>query len=90
MQAKEFTHKIDNVFYINISDKEALWRLAYRNDIVREDETIAAIRVRIESFHKYTRPVISHYKRKKLLVEINGQQSIKKVHQDILKHLKVK
>ena len=89
-QAKEFSHKIDNVFYINISDKEALWRLAYRNDVVREDETIKAIRVRIESFHKFTKPVINYYKRKRLLVEIDGQQPIKKVHQDILRHLKVK
>ncbi|MBI4136898.1 nucleoside monophosphate kinase, partial [Candidatus Roizmanbacteria bacterium] len=89
-QAKDFSHKIDKVIYINISDKEALWRLAYRNDVLREDETIQAIRVRIESFHTYTRPVISYYKRKKLLVEIDGQQTIKKVHQEILRHLKVK
>ena len=87
MQAKEFTHKIDNVFYINISDKEALWRLAYRNDVIREDDTIKAIRKRIEIFHKFTKPVVAFYKRKGILVDVNGEKKIKEVNQQILRRL---
>lgn len=86
-QAKEFAHKPDLVVYLNVSDKEALWRLAYRNDLVREDETLIAIRKRIELFHEHTGPVLSHYRRRRLLVEINGEQKIKEVHGDIMKHI---
>lgn len=86
-QAKKFSQKIDKVFYLKVTDKEALWRLSYRNDTIREDETLKALRKRIELFHKVTEPVLDYYRRKKILVEIDGEQEIKKVFQDISKHL---
>src|SRR3989344_3247827 len=49
-QAKSFKNGIDKVIYLRVSDKEALWRLSYRNDMVREDETLSAIRKRIDLF----------------------------------------
>lgn len=82
-QAREFKNGIDVVIYLKVSDKEILWRLAYREDNDREDDTLLAIRKRIEVFHKFTDPVIEYYHRKKILVEINGEQSIEKIHQDI-------
>lgn len=89
-QAKKFTHKIDKLFYLQVSDKEALWRLSYRNNLVRGDETLKAIRKRIELFHKVTKPVLSHYRRRRLLVEINGEKSIKEVNHQIMKYLRKK
>lgn len=86
-QAKNFSHKINLVIFLSVSDKEALWRLAYRNDVVREDETVKAVRKRIELFHKITKPVLLYYKRKKLLAKINGEQSINKVYKDIIKEI---
>lgn len=86
-QAEEFSHKIDKVFYLKVSDKEALWRLSYRNDTLREDETLTAVRKRIELFHKVTEPVLDYYKSKNLLVEINGEKKIQEVFNDIIKHL---
>lgn len=86
-QAKKFKEEIRKVFYIKVSDKEALWRLAYRNDVIREDDTIKAIRKRIELFHKFTEPVLDFYKHKKILVEINGEKPIDVVTKEILKHL---
>ena len=86
-QARTFSQKLDKVFYIQVSDKEALWRLAYRNDVIREDDTIKAIRKRIELFHKLTEPVVAYYKRKHILVEINGEKKIKEVNREILRHL---
>lgn len=88
-QVKNFSHKIDFVFYIKVSDKEALWRLMYRNNEVREDESIRAIRKRIELFHKTTQPVISYYKKKRILIEINGEQSIKAVARDIFEYIEI-
>ncbi len=86
-QAKEFQEEIDKVFYLKVPDKEALWRLAYRNDSLREDDTVAVIRKRIEIFHNVTEPVIDYYKEKGILVVIDGTKSIEEVNNEILKHL---
>lgn len=87
-QAKKFENDVDAVVYLKVSDKEALWRLSYRNDEVREDETIMALRKRIELFHKVTKPVLDFFRKKRILVEVDGEQSIERVNQEILKHLK--
>lgn len=86
-QAKRFKNNVDKVVYIDIPDKEALWRLAYRNDSDRDDNTIQALRKRIESFHKFTEPVLEFYRKKKKVVEIDGTQSIDEVNDEILKSL---
>jgi adenylate kinase len=85
-QAKLFKNNVDKVIHIHISDKEALWRLAYRNDI-RDDDTIEAIRKRIELFKKFTLPVLDYYKKQKRLAIIDGEQSIEEVREEILKSL---
>ncbi len=86
-QVKKFSQKIDAVFYLKVTNKEALWRLSYRNDTLREDETLRAVRKRIELFHKVTEPVIEYYKKKKILFEVDGEQKIEKVFKDINSHL---
>jgi adenylate kinase len=90
-QVEKFENGVDKVIYLEVSDKEALWRLSYRNgdnSEERDDETLAAIRRRIELFHKLTEPVLTHYRRKRILVEIDGEKSIKDIHQEILKKIK--
>lgn len=87
-QAKKFREKLDKVFYLKVSDKEALWRLAYRNDGIREDDTLLAIKKRIELFHKITEAVLDYYKNLGILVEINGERSIKEVHREIMSRIK--
>ena len=87
-QVKTFQNGIDKVIYLAVSDKEALWRLSYRNGESREDETLAAIRRRIELFHTLTRPVLNYYKEKGILVEINGERSIEDIHKEILERIK--
>lgn len=86
-QAENFKEKLTRVIYLKVPDKEALWRIAYRNDVLREDETLVAIRKRIELFHKYTAPVVDYYRKKGILIEIDGTKSIKEVNQEILKNL---
>ncbi len=89
-QAKVFDGSVSKVIYLNVSDKEALWRLSYREEEEddREDATLLAIRKRIEIFHEYTKPVLAYYKKKKMLVEINGEQDISEIHAEILRKLK--
>ena len=90
-QVKAFKNGIDKVVYLKVSDKEALWRLSYRNNNdAREDETLGAIRKRIELFHKFTEPVLDFYRKKGLLVEIDGEKSIEEIQKEILHKLKSK
>lgn len=86
-QAKKFKNNVDKVIYVDIPDKEALWRLAYRKDDDRADNTIQALRKRIDSFHKSTEPVLDFYRKEGKLVEIDGTQTIEEVNEDILKSL---
>lgn len=87
-QAKTFKEKIDKVIYLKVSDKEALWRLSYRNGEVREDETLLVIRKRIDLFHEFTEPVLEFYRDKGILIEIDGEKSIEDIHKEILEKIK--
>lgn len=86
-QAEEFKNNVDKIIYIEIPDKEALWRLLYRNDESRTDETLPALKKRIYLFHKFTKPVINYYEKQSKLIAIDGMQSIKDVNRAILKSL---
>lgn len=87
-QAKAFENGIDKAIYLNVSDKEALWRLSFREAKDREDETLSALRKRIELFHKFTEPVLDFYRRKGKLIEIDGERPIEEIHKEILNALK--
>lgn len=91
-QAEQFSNGISKVFYLRVSDKEALWRLSYRqgeNGEVREDETLLAIRKRIELFHQVTKPVLEFYNQKGVLAEIDGEESVDTVHEKICESLNI-
>lgn len=88
-QVKKFENGVDKVVYLRVSDKEALWRLSYRNGIGREDETLTAIRKRIELFHTLTEPVLDFYREKGILIEVDGEKSIEDIHKEILKKVKI-
>ncbi len=88
-QAELFKNGIDYVFYIRVSDEEALRRLSIRQD-VREDEAPPALKMRIDLFHKFTKPVLEYYRQKGILHEINGEQDKMQVYYDILNILNIK
>lgn len=85
-QAEHFKNNVDKVVYIEVPDKEALWRMSYRNE-EREDETLEALRKRIELFHKHAEPALEYYDRHGKLVTIDGTKSIREVNDEILKSL---
>ena len=87
-QAARFQNGIDKVIFLNVSDREALWRLSFRNnDDGREDESLAAIRKRIELYHKFTDPVLGFYKKQGKLVEIDGEKKINDIYKEISEKL---
>lgn len=83
VQADAFNGGVDQVVFLNVSDKEALWRIAGRVSD-RDDETVHAIRKRIQLFHELTEPVIEYYRKQNKLVEINGENDIDQVFKDIV------
>jgi adenylate kinase len=89
-QVKAFENHVNDVVYLNVSDKEALWRLSYRNGECREDETLAAVRKRIDSFHRFTKPVLEFYRKKGILIEVDGEKSIEEIHKEVMSRIKKK
>jgi adenylate kinase len=86
-QAVKYKNNVDKLIYIEIPDKEALWRLAYRDSEQRDDDTIDAIKRRIELFNTHTRPVLEYYQKKNKLVQIDGTKPIPEVNEEILKSI---
>lgn len=86
-QAKAFKNGVNAVIYLHVSDREALWRLSFRDAGDRQDETLLAIRKRIELFHKFTEPVLDFYRKKGILFEIDGEKQIDEIFKEILAYL---
>jgi adenylate kinase len=87
VQAEAFKNGIEKVIYLKVSDKEALWRLSGRVNENRADDTLVAIRKRIELFHKFTEPVIEYYRNKGILLEVDGEKSIEEIFESVIKNL---
>jgi adenylate kinase len=87
VQAEAFGDKsVDKVVFLEVSDKEALWRISGRLSD-REDETLQAIRKRIELFHELTEPVVEYYRDRGKLVQVDGELDVQAVFDEIIKHL---
>lgn len=86
-QVKEFRNNVDKVVYLDISQKEAIWRLFHRDDNARSDETLPALKKRISLFYKFTEPVIEYYRKEGKLIDIDGTIKIEEVNEEILKGL---
>ncbi len=52
--------------------------------IIRGDNTPEATKARIQLYHEKMLPVIDEYKAKGLVTEIDGEQTIQRVHEEIL------
>lgn len=87
-QAEVFNGRVDYVVFLDVSDREALWRISGRISD-REDETLQAIRKRIEMFHEWTMPVLDYYKKFDKLITVDGEQTVEAVFADVCQKLKV-
>jgi adenylate kinase len=86
-QAEAFADNAERVIFIDVSDREALWRISGRV-ADREDETLSAIRKRIELFHEKTEPVIEFYRDHGKLIQVDGEQDVQDVFAAIMRPLK--
>ena len=50
----------------------------------RTDDEEETVRARLKIFHRSIRPILDHYARKNILHEVDGDQTVEKVHEDIM------
>lgn len=55
--------------------------------ITRKDDTEETVKVRLESYHNQTAPLFDFYKKRDILVEIDGMQELSEVTSEIFKIL---
>lgn len=81
-----FKREQTQVIVINVSDGETTSRLLARG---RADDTAEAIKKRLGWYRDLVVPSVEYFKNRPgyRFIEINGEQTPKKVHQDILKAL---
>ena len=53
----------------------------------RKDENIESIKKRLSDYHNKTTEVLEYVRKNDNLIEINGEQSVEKVFEDIIKHI---
>ena len=85
-QAEVFSDGTEKAVFIDVSDKEALWRISGREGD-REDETLQAIRKRIALFHELTQEVINFYDERHNLIKVDGEQDVDTVFANIMKSI---
>ncbi|MBI2644099.1 MAG: nucleoside monophosphate kinase [Candidatus Wildermuthbacteria bacterium] len=73
------------VCYIHISEEESRKRLLRR---ARFDDTNGDIATRLQWFRTEVEPVLDYYRKKNVLFEVNGEQSVAEVHKEMSRHLK--
>lgn len=83
-QLKGLPSGVDKVYYINISDDEAVKRLTKRG---RSDDTKEAIAKRLEIYHQQTEPLLDVFRQRGILDEVDGERTIEEVHKDILERV---
>ena len=85
----EFLKWLDRIDYtkvllIEISREEAFKRLIARGRI---DDKEKAINERLDWYDEFVVPAINFFRDKGLIIDINGEQSIEKIHEDIMDKL---
>lgn len=73
------------VIFLNVSEKVIFERSKKRKRKI-EDE-LDVVKKRVENFKKYVLPTINFLKKRKKVIEINGEGSVKEIHQRILNAL---
>lgn len=86
--------RIDKVFHLRVSEKEAIKRLLSRakhrkerdESRIDEDEKVIRQRYRV-GYIKDIKPILSFFREQGILVEIGGEKPIMDIHQQILQRL---
>jgi adenylate kinase len=89
-KVEKYSQAIDVVFFLDVSRKESIRRLlkrGRRNPDGALHDTPERIRGRLAHYNKGKKAVLNYYKKRGLLVHIDGERSIKLVHKDVMKKI---
>lgn len=75
--------------YFEVSNEEMKKRILGRNE-GRADDNEATIVKRLENFEKSTKPIVSYFEKKNILIKINGMRSVDEIFADVCKNLEEK
>ncbi|MFH1186789.1 MAG: nucleoside monophosphate kinase [Candidatus Levyibacteriota bacterium] len=81
---KENDLKVDKVFYLNVSQEEMKRRYIFRG---RKDDDLKVTKKRREIQDKDRLSVLKYFDEKDLLIKVNGENSIKKIQDELLANL---
>lgn len=73
--------KINIGIVLEISEAETIKRLMLRK---REDDTIEAIKKRLELYHARTEPLIAKIENDSKVVKVNGERSVEEIQKDLV------
>ena len=82
----KYGHTVDHVFFLEVSETESVKRLLKRSRVNPDgslNDTEANIAGRLKLYQEQEADVLKFYEQKGLLNQVNGEQSIEKIHQDI-------
>lgn len=89
---KESDHELKAVIHLNISEQESFKRWKNRDINAdrgeRHDDIEEILKIRLDEYELKTIPVINHYKKIGLLIEVDGAKTRDEVTDDIVKGLK--
>ncbi len=88
---KKYNKREDIVFFLKVSEKESINRLlkrARKNPDGSLHDSPELIKERLRRYKKEEKNVLEYYKKKGLLVVIDGEQSIEAIHRDIMEIIK--
>ncbi|KKR39397.1 hypothetical protein A2210_03165 [Candidatus Woesebacteria bacterium RIFOXYA1_FULL_40_18] len=83
-QAENFSFPIDKVIYLKVSDRVNKERLLKRE---RNDDTSEIIDKRLNLYHKETEPILNYYRKKGVLIEIDGERPVSIIFEDIKREM---
>jgi adenylate kinase len=85
----KYGHRVDHVFYLEVSPAESLKRLlkrARKNPDGSLNDSEDKIKTRLKMYSEQEAEVLKFYDSKGLLRKINGEQTIEAIFSDILKY----
>lgn len=88
---KKYGYKIEDVFYLDLSEAESYKRLLKRarplhNGSGELHDSPERIKNRLDVYKKSEAPVLEYYQKQGVLKKINADQSVEDVHREIMSH----
>jgi adenylate kinase len=87
----KYGKKVNFVFYLQVGEPESIKRLLKRGRRSPDGslhDSEERIKERLRIYHEQEADVLKFYKEQGLLTIVNGEQTIEKIHQDIIKIIK--